>query len=958
MMDIMLRKYFLLYTVVVFFTSCSLSNSSKMQETGAVKWPEITQEMRPWTRWWWFGNVLTEKDITAALESYRKAGIGGVEITPVYGVRGEESKFIDFLSPEWMDKLVYTLAEAKRLGMGVDMANTSGWPFGGPWVDEDMACKSMLSKTFELQEGERLAERIEYVRQPLVYTQNGLKVNIDDVKEPVTANRNLQENCYAQIWYKKSLPLITVTANKKQAGQVGFTETIDLTDRVKNGFLDWTAPKGDWLICALFQGNHGKMVERASPGGEGNVIDHFSEHAISEYLKKFDEAFAGYDLSYLRCFFNDSYEVDDAVGCANWTPDFLKEFKRVCGYDLKQYLPALLGLADDDTNSRVLHDYRMVISDLLLERFTRKWQLWAEHQGKGIRNQAHGSPANALDLYAASDIPETEGSTITDIKSASSAAHLMGKKLTSAESATLLNEHFQTKLSDVKIANDKFLLGGVNHIFYHGTAYSPQNASWPGWLYYAAVHFTPSNSFWDDFGALNNYVACSQSFLQAGKPSNDLLLYYGISDLWSTPGKEMFHYFHSFKTVTMDECGRYLWLNGYSWDAVSDQLLQEVKVGKDGVSAGGNTYKMIVVPKIKHMPLKTFERLMELVRAGATVAFYGTLPSDVPGLINLEHDRNKLFSLKDKLKFVDKGKVCIAQYGKGKFITSGTISDLMSESGIISESICKQGLQCVRRLKEDGNFYYFILNPEDKEFSDWVTLNADYKSCALYNPMTGKDGYARTREKSGQTELWLSLKPNESMIVETFSQKYTGDLYPYYTPIGEEVILNNNWTISFVKGGPVLPEARNVTELESWTEYGEDYAAFSGTAEYTTRIPALPGKADAWLLHIEHLYESAAIYVNNKYLGTLFNAPYTIEIPASVLKGDDELKIKVSNLMANRISYMDKRGLEWKIFYNANIDSKGRMNVGKDGKFDAGNWSPRPSGISGKVILRPLSRIK
>ena len=253
----MLRKYFLLYTVVVFFTSCSLSNSSKMQETGAVKWPEITQEMRPWTRWWWFGNVLTEKDITAALESYRKAGIGGVEITPVYGVRGEESKFIDFLSPEWMDKLVYTLAEAKRLGMGVDMANTSGWPFGGPWVDEDMACKSMLSKTFELQEGERLAERIEYVRQPLVYTQNGSKVNIDDVKEPVTANRNLQENCYAQIWYKKSLPLITVTANKKQAGQVGFTETIDLTDRVKNGFLDWTAPKGDWLICALFQGNHG-----------------------------------------------------------------------------------------------------------------------------------------------------------------------------------------------------------------------------------------------------------------------------------------------------------------------------------------------------------------------------------------------------------------------------------------------------------------------------------------------------------------------------------------------------------------------------------------------------------------------------------------------------------------------------------------------------------------------------
>ena len=110
----------------------------------------------------------------------------------------------------------------------------------------------------------------------------------------------------------------------------------------------------------------------------------------------------------------------------------------------------------------------------------------------------------------------------------------------------------------------------------------------------------------------------------------------------------------------MDECGRYFWLNGYSWDAVSDELLQEVKVGKEGVSAGGNIYKMIVVPTIKQMPLKTFERLMELAEAGATVAFYGTLPSDVPGLIHLEHDRNKLYSLKDELRFVEKGKVRIA----------------------------------------------------------------------------------------------------------------------------------------------------------------------------------------------------------------------------------------------------------------------------------------------------------
>ena len=82
------------------------------------------------------------------------------------------------------------------------------------------------------------------------------------------------------------------------------------------------------MLYALFVGLHGKMVERAAPGGEGYAIDHFSSKAANNYFKKFDEAFKGYDISYLRAFFNDSYEVDDARGQANWTPIFLKSSKK------------------------------------------------------------------------------------------------------------------------------------------------------------------------------------------------------------------------------------------------------------------------------------------------------------------------------------------------------------------------------------------------------------------------------------------------------------------------------------------------------------------------------------------------------------------------------------------------------------------------------------------------------
>src|SRR6185369_15175135 len=246
-------------------------------------------------------------------------------------------------------------------------------------------------------------------------------------------------------------------------------QPIDLTTKVDaNGKLNWAAPSGTWTLYALFEGLHGKMVERAAPGGEGYAIDHFSSTSVSNYFKKFDEAFNGYDITYLRSFFNDSYEVDDARGQSNWTPLLFEEFKKRKGYDLKEQLPALFGNDNAEKNSRVIYDYRSVIDELLLEHFTIGWKKWAGTKGKMVRNQSHGSPANTLDLYSVVDIPETEGDDILRFKFATSAANVMGKKLVSSESATWLNEHFLSSWGDVKKAIDLYFLGGVNHIFYHG----------------------------------------------------------------------------------------------------------------------------------------------------------------------------------------------------------------------------------------------------------------------------------------------------------------------------------------------------------------------------------------------------------------------------------------------------------------------------------------------------------
>ena len=103
----------------------------------------------------------------------------------------------------------------------------------------------------------------------------------------------------------------------------------------------------------------------------------------------------------------------------------------------------------------------------MINHYSIRWQHWAAKQRKGYKESGSCSPANILDLYAVSDVPEIEGRDLVSIKAAPSVAHTEGKKLSSSESATWLNEHFQSNLGDVKKALDLFFLGGVNHIFYH-----------------------------------------------------------------------------------------------------------------------------------------------------------------------------------------------------------------------------------------------------------------------------------------------------------------------------------------------------------------------------------------------------------------------------------------------------------------------------------------------------------
>ena len=172
-----------------------------------VKWPAITQQTKPWTRWWWQGSAVDKKNLTAAMQQYQQAGLGGLEVTPIYGVKGAEDKFIDFLSPKWMEMFQYTLSEAKRLNLGIDMATGTGWPFGGPWVEDKDASKYIAYKTYTLNGGEMLKDTIQYRQESFVRTANGKPLKVEQVLSPISANKNLQEMALDQVRFDVMLPL-------------------------------------------------------------------------------------------------------------------------------------------------------------------------------------------------------------------------------------------------------------------------------------------------------------------------------------------------------------------------------------------------------------------------------------------------------------------------------------------------------------------------------------------------------------------------------------------------------------------------------------------------------------------------------------------------------------------------------------------------------------------------------
>jgi hypothetical protein len=284
---------------------------------------------------------------------------------------------------------------------------------------------------------------------------------------------------------------------------------------------------------------------------------------------------------------------------------------------------------------------------------------------------------------------------------------------------------------------------------------------------------------------------------------------------------------------------------------------------------------------------------------------------------------------------------------------------LLALAGIKPETMVGQGVRFIRR-KDGGGRYYFVVNQGDRAMDGWTPLRDAAQSVAVFDPMREEKGIAATRRSdAGDTEVYLQLAPGESCVLKTFDAPAKGASFAYFKTAGEGRPLDGKWSLRFVAGGPELPAAVETDRPGSWTDLdGEAVKRFSGAAVYTISFSMQgrgPEQGDL-ALDLGRVAESARVRLNGNELGVLISAPYRIRIPKELLKEQNTLDVVVSNLMTNRIIDLDRRGVNWKKFYNTNMPARRRENAGPDGLFTAARWTPRESGLIGPVALIPLER--
>lgn len=866
-------------------------------QTMAESFAAPPADARPLVRWWWFGPAVEHEHLAREIAAMRAGGFGGFEIQPVYplllddpatGFRNRE-----YMSEEFLEAVRFVAETGRAQDMRVDVTIGTGWPFGGPHIPVTQASAQIRMLPIALPAGARDA--------PLPAIGTGERLLAVFLADGATT---APDAAHARpLRFDANTPRVAVApANRERT------------------------------LLAFMMTRTGQQVKRPAFGGEGYVLDHMSAAAVRTHLDAIGEPLMrtlGAHPPY--AVFSDSLE---AYG-SDWTDDFLDEFQRRRGYDLAPHLPALFFDIGPNTGA-IRHDWGHTITELVDERYLTPINTWARERNTLFRSQTYGVPGVTLSSNRLVSLAEGEGAywrRFTSTRWATSANHLYGRTVSSAESWTWLHSpSFRATPLDIKAEADTLMLQGVNEFIAHGWPYSPPEAGEPGFAFYAAAVFNDHNPWWGVMPDVNIYLQRMAHLLRQGEPVADVAILIPTEDAFAgmTPGQASVNI--PMRGIITDALTAQILDAGYSFDYVDAPAME----------AEGFKHKVLILPSVTRIEPALYRRIAAFVERGGFVLAVDRLPDLGAGLINADAETREVRAISAAL-FADGARNArqTAAREVGVALRSLTPPDL---TGAPPE------LGFVHRKLANGDLY-FVANTGNQPIRARLGFRAQSSSAQWWEPRTGE---AHTWTPGSE----VALAPYESrvFVFGAAASAPVAPLDPVSTP--NPIDLSRGWSVRFDGANA----SRTVSAPHAWTD---DPATrfFSGEAIYTRTITvsaaqiaagqtllnfgdgapiALPeGQRGTMALLDSPVREAVEVFVNGRRAGSVWAPPYTLDLGPHLRPGSNRLELRVSNTAINA---MAGRTLTDYRLLTLRYGERFQMQ-------DMANLQPIPSGILNAVTL-------
>ncbi|HUJ70610.1 MAG TPA: glycosyl hydrolase, partial [Verrucomicrobiae bacterium] len=696
-------------------------------------------------------------------------------------------------------------------------------------------------------------------------------------------------------------PVVAVTMRRSD------NEPAQVVTGWQNGFA---VPEGKWLVTWFWAklGGVGPH-KRANPRDKGPVLDHLSAPAMDFHLNHVVQPvldrvgkLAGTTFESL---FIDSWEL----GKPTWTTDFLQQFRARRGYDLTPYLHLING-TNEGIAAQVKWDYEQTLRDLIVENCYGELTRWSHQHGLESRAQAHGSPTDWEDSYGMADIPEFE----MDFKSsddvsigadkALAAAHVYDHPVVSCESFTWLTEHWRETLHDLRQQADVIFANGANQLVFHGYNYSPTEAGFPGWTFYASCEIDHNNTFWPYFRVLADYMSRNCLLLRSGRPVADVCVY----------GDARFP--------------------GWSSDRVTDRTID--RAGR---------YRVLVLDA-SVMPLETMEKVRALVEDGLVVIALQR-PAEVPTFKDHDAQTAKLHDIVEGL-FPDKAGTTPRVVGKGvTFLAEEQdVPRILQILSIEPELKTNDPLQVHWLHRRGADYDLFLLHNPSSTNEIHQTYSFRAKGCLeIWNAHSGKVEPFPYHVEGDRVVADIEIGAKESRLVMIRRDKPAEGLASV-APRPEKMVttVTGPWRVEFQHIDGRKPFERNFPELIDWTGM-DDLKHFAGTAVYRMRFHLPRELQGDVFLDLGKVCDVASVTVNGKTAGTVFEVPFRVEVTGLLRGGENEIVVKVANRAENAIA---AAAADWK----GPGKWPGYFFVTKAYKtYDPAQAQVHPSGLLGPVQL-------